>query len=1006
MTFNKRKLSQVCAGALLAGGLVVSIAPAVAATAAGTLIKNLATVTYQDTAGNTYSAQSNEAVITVKQVYKADLSSDSTKTATAGQMVYIQHTLTNNGNGSDTYTLSATNDASVTDDINSGSVKVYRDLNGNGLVDAGEPEVTSVTLAAGVSAELVIAVAVPSSATTGQELGVILTATSANGTVTDATNAAGGTDTLQGTNQDLITVSGDAVLNYTKSAVLNAATNQITYTLTITNTGNRAATNLNIYDAIPADNNGVPMNLVSTSASGLLAANGDTLPAADTLDETVLGIDLNKDGDVTDAALAGISAIDATIAPNQTVSVNMVVGYDPALFNNNAIAGSAGDIIKNTGWLQADLDGNPATTEAPIPSNQTQVTLPQKYAVDANDTDENHGATDPNNNGEDDDGDNDIQFVAQAPMGSPVEFFVEVTNNGSGTDTFELLIAKGDFPAGTTFTVWNEAGTVQITDTNNKGGVDTGPLAAGAMKTFMVKAQLPAGTSGDNTGAGFTATLTAVSANDPAATPASNTTDLKLGEITGSGVDLTDSVDGSTPGVNVDDLASPYTINNGTTPGTRTTIAATVGSQVEIPFYIDNDSGSADSFKLTAGGSDGATLGALPTGWTVKFYATDAAGNRTGSPITTTPSLPAGTTDKKYIAVVTVPTDPANAAADYGTVDTNADGDGDQLISISAQSSSTGAYDVMMDAIDVAPLRQVALTPPGADQIQAGGSVDYTHTLDNTGNTEETFELSATNPGVTPNWNNTLMVDTNGDGVPDKAASQLTPTDKIYGKDNAGTPVQVTWTDTDADGNPEVTLLPGVSMPLTPVVFAPSDAAPGEVNTLTVNATNTDPAATAPDASVEDNSTVILGQVRLVKTVAYDAACDGTPDGAFATNLTTQVAPDECAIWQIVAENQGDANALNVVIRDNVPTYSSYVTNSLKYAIGGGALDYRTDAASDDSAEHVNGTVSFFIGGGATATTGGTLLPGQTATVRFNTVVDGYKAAPSIPVGGPVVVNN
>jgi uncharacterized repeat protein (TIGR01451 family) len=989
MTFNKRKLSQICAGAVLAGGLAVSIAPAVAATAAGTLIKNLATVTYEDSAGNKYSAQSNEAVITVKQVYKAELSSDSIKTATAGQMTYIQHTLTNNGNGSDTYTLTAANDTG--DDLTSNSVKVYRDVNGNGLVDAGEPEVTSVTLAAGASAELVIAVAVPSSATTGQELGVILTATSANGTVTDATNATGGADSTQGTNQDVITVSGDAVLNYTKSATLNAATNRITYTLTITNTGNRAATNVNIYDAIPVDNVGTPMTLVSTSVSGLLAANGDTLPptapATDTLNETSLGIDVNNDGDKTDTVVAGISAMDASIASNQTVSVSMVVEYDPAIFNNNTIAGSAGDIIKNTAWLQANLDGNPATTENPIASNPTQTVLPQKYGVDANDTDEN--LNDTVNDGKDDDGDNDIQYVTQAPIGSSVQFMVDVTNNGSGTDTFELLIARGDFPAGTTFTIWNEAGTVQITDTNNEGGVDTGPLAAGATKTFMVKAQLPSTTSGDNSGAGFTATLTATSANDPSTIPASNTTSLKLGEITSSGVDLTDSADGSTIGVDKDDLgSSPYTINNGTNAGARPTFNATVGSKVEIPFYIDNDSGSADAFKLYAGSSDGTNLSTLPTGWTVTFYATDSAGNRTGSPITTTPSLPAGTTDRKFIAVVSIPADPANAAADYGTVDTNRDGDGDQLISIKVLSSATGATDIMMDAIDVAPLRQVALTPPGSDQIQAGGSVDYTHTLDNTGNTEETFELAATNPGTTPNWNNNLLVDTTGDGIPDKPTSQLTPTDKIYGTDNTGNPVQVVWTDTDTDGNPEVTLPPGVSMPISPVVFAPSDADPGEVNTLTVTATNTDPAATAPDASVEDISTVILGQVRLVKTVAYDAACDGTPDSAFAANLSAKVAPGECAIWQIVAENQGDANALKVVVRDNVPTYTTYQASSLKYALGNSTLTARTDAAGDDSAEQVNGTVSFFIGPDATSAVGGTLLPGQTATVQFRTKID------------------
>lgn len=74
--------------------MLLHISPAIAATAAGTQIKNLATVTYEDTNGNKYSAQSNEAIITVKQVYSAEIGSDTTKLAAAGQVVYVQSTLT------------------------------------------------------------------------------------------------------------------------------------------------------------------------------------------------------------------------------------------------------------------------------------------------------------------------------------------------------------------------------------------------------------------------------------------------------------------------------------------------------------------------------------------------------------------------------------------------------------------------------------------------------------------------------------------------------------------------------------------------------------------------------------------------------------------------------------------------------------------------------------------------------------------------------------------------
>ena len=58
------------------------------ATAAGTEIKNLATVSYEDSAGNSYTAQSNEAVVTVAQVYSAAINStDTSLTASPGQPV-------------------------------------------------------------------------------------------------------------------------------------------------------------------------------------------------------------------------------------------------------------------------------------------------------------------------------------------------------------------------------------------------------------------------------------------------------------------------------------------------------------------------------------------------------------------------------------------------------------------------------------------------------------------------------------------------------------------------------------------------------------------------------------------------------------------------------------------------------------------------------------------------------------------------------------------------------
>ncbi|MEZ5479880.1 MAG: hypothetical protein R3E95_21085 [Thiolinea sp.] len=72
------------------------------------------------------------------------------------------------------------------------------------------------------------------------------------------------------------------------------------------------------------------------------------------------------------------------------------------------------------------------------------------------------------------------------------------------------------------------------------------------------------------------------------------------------------------------------------------------------------------------------------------------------------------------MAVVTIPADPACAEADYtgaGGIDANGDGDLDQPIVINIQSAISGASDSMLDAIDVADMAQVELTPQAATRF-------------------------------------------------------------------------------------------------------------------------------------------------------------------------------------------------------------------------------------------------------------------------------------------------
>jgi len=992
--FAVNPLAQACALALLGSTLIVSATALHAATSAGTQIKNLATVTYEDAAGNVYSAQSNEAIITVAQVYSASVGVDIDATAAAGQTVYLPYILTNTGNGEDVFDVSAVNDISIADALDAGSIEVFQDTNGNGEPDAGEPTVSSLTLQAGDSVDLVVAVTVPATAIGGDTLGVTLNATAQNGTgaavsgsVSDLT-AGGGRDGQDGTNESLITVTNDAVLVTTKTAVPDFANNQVSYTLTVRNNGSIPAKNVVIYDGLPANT-----TLVSSGVSGLLAANGDTTDtpavisevglgfdlnadgAADDTDELSLGIDLNNDGDTGDANLPGVYAVDSELPAGASVSMTFTVQYDPGVLGG-------GYVIRNQGHAAGDTDTIPGI-DSLVSSNIVQTTISAGYGVDIRDTGVGADPT-VNDGGDDDEELNNDQFVVSAAAGGTVLFNSIVTNNGNASDIFELTVASGSFPTGTVFTLYDQSGVVQLSDSNGSG-VDTGPLGSGASVNIVIKATLPASAAGAGP---FQATVVATSAYDPASSPVTDSSTVTLGQIVVATADLHNSANG-TLGTNEDELTTPY--------AAVTTFDGVTGTTVDIPLYIDNESGGSDSYALSAGAVfDGTALTGLLPGWSVQFFDTDAAGNATGPAVSNTPVIPSGTLDYKMIAVITIPSD-ATQAVDDLTFDNNGDGtatkllgnadaDGDYPIFFQIASLNTGASDIKLDAIDVGADRLLSLVTPGSNQVEPGGSVTYGHTLANNGNVNEVVEVTSTNSQT--GWSHTINIDTDNDGIADTALASLTP-GTIQVLQANGVTVDVTVTDTDGDGNPELSLAPGFSLPLAATVFAPANSAPGQVDTLTITATNQETGG--PDVTVTDQTTVINGQVRLVKTVGVDADCDGTVDSGFAQVQGAGVAPGECAIWRVVAENQGAADAQNVTITDAVTAFSTYQAGTLSYCLGSACSPAPvSDAADTDEGDITASTIVFYVGPGATPASGlgGVLIPGQSATAQFSVKVD------------------
>ncbi len=532
----------VAAGLITIGAGTLTSQALASTTLAGVEIKNEAKVDYEDSLGNTYQAFSNEAVVKVAQIYAATLEDDFDDTAAAGQVKYVVHELTNNGNGPEDFTLSyaqglPSGDTRGTDDIDANNITMYWDGNETGRPDNGEAAIPSgsvVTIPAGQTYYYILAVEVPSSAQVGDKLGVTFTAQAHEGTGAPVANAVSdigaNNDSADDTNGDLITITNDAVINVNKTAneikggtesstgidvdgdpSTDLAVNIIQYSIVATNTGNTAATDVHMFDGIP---DGTTLITSSLSSPGLVVADGDTsvTSAANLTDENSLlnssgvsvdldqdgslensgeggiagGLDLNHDGDTADAVVPGVFAIDNSLPSGGTVSMNFSVWYSP-----NMVEG--GTDINNQAFICANLNGGSGDTDyvddnecgsptkpGPIITNPTPITSENTYGGSITDT----GSNGPSTSGEggDDDGTEDnVQTVDNASAGSDVFFYNLITNTGNSTDTFNLVTVNGPtnpYPTGTTFKFFNDTGTGPLVDTSSDSIADTGAIPA------------------------------------------------------------------------------------------------------------------------------------------------------------------------------------------------------------------------------------------------------------------------------------------------------------------------------------------------------------------------------------------------------------------------------------------------------------------------------------------------------------------------------------------------
>lgn len=279
-----------------------------AAPRAGASISNQASASYTDASSVSRTVTSNVVSTTVAQVASMTLTADGAQTATPGSVVYYPHTLTNTGNGTDTFGLSSTNTGGFT----MTGVQFFAD-SGSGTPTG--PAITSTgPLAAGASFKLIAVGTLPNTATAGQTNTITVTGTSAF------------TPAVTASNTDVTRVTTNAVVTLTKAISTSSGapgSGPYTYTLTYTNTGNSTATNLQIADVIPAGMTYVPGSgrMSVTGATGLTDAAGD-------------------DAYTYDASTTAVRATLTTVTAGQsgTVSFQVMVNASvaPGVLNNTA----------------------------------------------------------------------------------------------------------------------------------------------------------------------------------------------------------------------------------------------------------------------------------------------------------------------------------------------------------------------------------------------------------------------------------------------------------------------------------------------------------------------------------------------------------------------------------------------------------------------------------------------------------------------------------------------
>ncbi len=951
---------------------------------AGTIIGNAATATYYDENNNQYTTTSNIVQTVVQAVCGVDVLPDDTvnKEAIPGQIVYIPFQVKNTGNAEFTYSLSTENGTYTK--------KIYLDKNQNGIIDPGEQEITSLNLGMEEIASVIVAVNVPADASEGSVENFSFKAMN-NATCVDSSDAK-------------ITTINDAVFLINKEVDKSTALPEdtLTYTINFKNVGTKDAYSKDfkvdhnndgsidtsestlegilIKDEIPSGTSYVPNSATGTptdNPGGYVVYSDDGINWYRDEENVPGGVkyigffmpDSNPEDDTYQPVLS----------PDQQGSLTFKVKVDkPFREEDRSVDNIAVILFKNS-----------ASTDKVITSNETHTKVPESSLADIS-----LGSLSP----EEDSGNNwqDDTTVENIPAGTWVEFRHSAENRSSVDDIINLQIddTNTSLPDGTIIEFWNADMSAKLLDTDGDGNVDLGSVPPSGTKQFVLRIFIPASTPEKPVDGNIDYYVTVIgkSHNNPSETDRSRDnidgvigSAVDIGKWNTVGDDTNNPSDNDTDGTNDSDdiLASDNGQQLKVIIGDTERCAVTVknivnpGETAVFPVEILNRSGHPDVFSLNAQLSFGQS----------SFFIDENCDGVLDKQITETPLL-AGTVltedasasskiikvydvssinvgdilyigeEKKEVEsvdiankTVTLKTQLVNdhlkgtvvSESKYIVLKVNVPEDqssGDYNIVIKAISKNSNAEDSMDAYLKVNALNSVIITPNGSDQLPPGGTTTYQHLITNKGNTDKNIKI------IVPSNDKKLM---------------------YIILDENKTPQGTEYTVPDP-------LSPGENKTIYIKVIAPSDIQPGTVETVSVKVVDKDNDSIVYDTA-DDTTTVIEGFMQLLKSADK-----------------TEAKPGEVVTYTVKYKNIGDRDALNVIITDSIPNFTSYEEGTLCLDLNcdGNCDTNLTDTSGDDAGEYdaINKTVKVRVGSGATYEKGGTVKPGEEGCIIFKVKIE------------------